>query len=310
MADNNCAAILTLRLKVKREAYPWLNASAVEVNQVWNFCNERASTALGNLGCWLSGFDLCYQTVGSAQYMRHIGASTIQRVCMEYATKRNIARKKKLRWRVSSGPRRSLGWIPFKAPNIKRSGNAVRYMGKTIRVFEAHRLDSVKWKQGCFAQDACGDWWLCLPVEVQIEDKPAPREMVGIDLGLKAVATTSDGNTLETGTHYRDLEAKIAQAQRRGHKKQAKRLHRKAANRRKDALHKFSRKIVNQYQNIVVGDVSSSKLAKTKMAKAVNDSGWYMLKRIGIVYLTHQRRGYASRDPGRTIGCDGYGRDD
>ena len=119
-----------------------------------------------------------------------------------------------------------------------------------------------------------------MPVEVQVEDKPAPREMVGIDLGLKSIATTSDGDTLEAGKHYRGLETKIAQAQRRGHKRQAKRLHRKAANRRKDALHKFSRKIVNQYQNIVVGDVSSSRLAKTRMAKAVHDSGWYMLKRM------------------------------
>jgi hypothetical protein len=28
----------TLRLKIKAEAYAWLNAAATEVNQVWNFC--------------------------------------------------------------------------------------------------------------------------------------------------------------------------------------------------------------------------------------------------------------------------------
>ena len=39
-----------------------------------------------------------------------------------------------------------------------------------------------------------------------------------------------------------DIERKIAQAQRRGHKRQAKRLHRTAARRRKDALHRFSTK--------------------------------------------------------------------
>jgi IS605 OrfB family transposase len=50
------------------------------------------------------------------------------------------------------------------------------------------------------------------------------------------------------------------------------------ARRRKDALHKYSRKIVDQYQNIVIGDVSSSKLAKTRMAKSVYDAGWGMLK--------------------------------
>ena len=56
---------LTLRLKVQTESYPWLNAAAVEVNQTWNFCNERAATVLGNLGRWVSGFDLCYETAGT-----------------------------------------------------------------------------------------------------------------------------------------------------------------------------------------------------------------------------------------------------
>jgi hypothetical protein len=31
--------VRTLRLKVKREGYAWLNAAAIEVNQVWNFAN-------------------------------------------------------------------------------------------------------------------------------------------------------------------------------------------------------------------------------------------------------------------------------
>jgi IS605 OrfB family transposase len=46
-----------------------------------------------------------------------------------------------------------------------------------------------------------------------------------------------------------------------------------------DVLHVFSRKIVDRYQHIVVGDVSSLKLVKTRMAKSVLDSGWGMLKR-------------------------------
>ena len=32
----------TLRLKVRREAYGWLNAAAVEVNEVFNYCNESS----------------------------------------------------------------------------------------------------------------------------------------------------------------------------------------------------------------------------------------------------------------------------
>jgi IS605 OrfB family transposase len=45
-------------------------------------------------------------------------------------------------------------------------------------------------------------------------------------------------------------------------------------------LHKFSRSIVDQYQHIFIGDVGSSKLAKTRMAKSVLDAGWGMLKRM------------------------------
>lgn len=271
----------TLRLKVQPEAYAWLNAAAVEVNQVWNFANQSAFDTWRRTDSkkkWLTGYDLCELTSGSTRYFERLCSGPIQCVCIQYAIKRRASRKTKLRWRTSFGPRRSLGWVPFKAINIKRHGKHLRFSGKALRVFESHRLDGVKWKQGCFAQDTLGDWWLCLPVEVPVEQNVAPKEAVGIDLGLKAIATTSDGDTLEAGRFYRDTEKKITQAQRRGHKRQAKRLHRKVKRQRADALHKFSRRIVDQYQKIAVGDVSSSKLAKTKMAKSVLDSGWYMLK--------------------------------
>jgi putative transposase len=275
--------IRTLRVKVRPESYGWLSAAAVEVNQVFNFCNETsllAATRTDLKRKWLTGFDLCQLTSGSARYFERIGAATIQRICVEYAQKRSAAKRLRLRWRVSRGARRSLGWVPFTATGLKRKGHALRFCGKTFRIFEAEHLNEVKWGQGCFAQDAVGDWWLCLPVEQPVEQCPAPEESVGIDLGLKDIAVTSDGDRLEAGRFYRGLESRIAQAQRRGHRRQAKRLHRKAARRRADALHKFSRRIVNQYQTIFVGDVSSRKLVRTRMAKAVFDSGWSMLKRM------------------------------
>jgi IS605 OrfB family transposase len=276
-----CSFTRTLRLKARDESYGWLNAAATEVNQVFNYCNETSFDAARRTDRkrkWLSGFDLCNLTAGATEYFEHIGADTIQRVCTEYAQKRQAARRMKLKWRVSRSSRRSLGWIPFKAANLKRQGRAVRFCGKTFRLFEAERLDGVRWKQGCFAQDALGDWWLCLPVEVLAEESVASREAVGVDLGLKDVAVTSEGERLAAGTFYRNLEQRIAQAQRRGHKRQAKRLHRKAARCRADALHKFSRRLVDQYQNIFVGDVSSPKLVRTRMAKSVLDSGWGMLR--------------------------------
>jgi putative transposase len=271
----------TLRLKVRREAYTWLNAAATEVNEVFNYCNEtslKAATRTDNKRKWLSGFDLCSLTAGATEYFDKIGSDTIQSVCNHYAQKRQAAKRLKLRWRVSRGARRSLGWVPFKAASLKRRGVCLRFAGKCLRVFERERLEGVSWQGGCFAQDAVGDWWLCLPVKVQAEETIAPQEAVGIDLGLKDIAVTSDEDRLAAGRWTEGYAQKLASAQRRGHKRQAKRIHRKAARCRADALHKFSRKIVDRYQKIVVGDVSSLKLIRTRMAKSVLDSGWGLLK--------------------------------
>jgi transposase len=83
-------------------------------------------------------------------------------------------------------------------------------------VFEQELLEGVKWKSGCFAQDSVGDWWLCLPVEAAVSRTPAPKEDVGLDLGLRETVATSDGDKLEAGQFYRSIEQKIANAQRRG----------------------------------------------------------------------------------------------
>jgi putative transposase len=273
--------IRTLRLKVKAEGYAWLNAAAIEVNQVWNYANAtsyKAARPYVGPPKWLSAFDLDNLTAGASKCFERVGAATIQRVNAEFASRRKQFKRAKLRWRVSSGSKRSLGWVPFKAVQVKRKGTSLRFSGKAFRVFERHRLEGISWKSGCFAQDSVGDWWLCLPVEVALCEIAAPKEEVGLDLGLRETVATSDGDKLEAGHFYRSIEQKIANAQRRGHKRQAKRLHRTAARRRRDALHRFSTKIVNAYQTIYVGDVSSLKLVKTRMAKSVLDAGWGMLK--------------------------------
>jgi putative transposase len=251
------------------------------VNQVWNFSNAasyKAARPFAGPPRYLSAFDLDKLTSGATEYFEHIGSDTIQRVNAEFATRRKQFKKAKLRWRVSQGSKRSLGWVPFKAVQLKWKGKHLRFSGKAFRVFERELLEGAVWKSGCFAQDAVGDWWLCLPVQREVSQSVAQKEAVGLDLGLRDTVATSDGEKLEAGRFYRSIELKIANAQSRGHKRQAKRLHRTAARRRKDALHKFSKKIVSTYQTIKIGDVSSLKLAKTRMAKSVLDAGWGMLK--------------------------------
>jgi putative transposase len=279
MVIEGAMCIRTLRLKVKAESYPWFNAAAI--NQVWNWGNAtsaKAARPFAGRAKWLSGFDLDKLSAGASEYFEHIGSETIQRVNAELATRRRQFKKTQLRWRVSRGAKRSLGWVPFKAAQLKRQGKLLRFAGKAFRVFEQDSLEGTKCQCGCFAQDSVGDWWLCVPVERAVALRVPKKEEVGLNLGLKDTVATSDGEKLEAGRFYRDIEQKIAQAQRRGHKRQAKRLHRMAARRRKDALHKFSRKIVDRYQRIFVGDVSSAKLVKTRLAKSVLDAGWSMLK--------------------------------
>ncbi len=274
-----CAPIIgTRRHKVHGSLYRWLEQAAIEVNQVWNWANSTSAKAACPFAAppkWLTGFDLCKLSAGACREFECIGADTIQRVNCEFATRRRQFRKVRLRWRVSRGPKRSLGWVPFKAASLRRHGKHLRLCGQTVRVFESGRLAGVTcWRDGFFAQGSVGDWWLCLPVLLpQVELTAAPREAVGIDLGLKDTAVTSDGDRLAAGRCYRDLESQIAQAQRRAHKRQAKRLHRPAARRRANAIHQFTRSLVAQHQSIYIGDVSSLKLAKTRMAKSVLDSG-------------------------------------
>jgi transposase len=195
--------VRTLRLKVKGDSYSWLRAAAIEVNRVWNYANEtsfRAVRPFAGPQRWLSAFDLDRLTAGATEHFERIGSATIQRVNAEYALRRRQAKKAKLRFRISRGPKRSLGWVPFKAQQLRRRGKAIRFSGKHFRVFERYRLEGVRLKSGCFAQDAIGDWWLCVAVEHAIPVAHPGTAEVGIDLGLKTTAATSDGRKLERNT--------------------------------------------------------------------------------------------------------------
>ena len=157
----------------------------------------------------MSGFDLCNLSAGASKYFEHIGADTIQRIAIKYAHKRSQFKGARLRWRVSSGSRRSLGWIPFKAASLRRHHRYLRFCGKGVRVFEPERFAGIaQWQSGCFSQDAVGDWYLCLPLQIP-DQSPAPSlSAVGIDLGLKDIAVTSDGERLMAGQFYRSPEVK------------------------------------------------------------------------------------------------------
>jgi hypothetical protein len=82
--------VRTLRFKVRSEAYAWLNAAAVESNQVWNYFNAtsyKAARPYAGKARWLTGFDLCNLSRRN-KFFEHIGADTIQRIATEFAARR------------------------------------------------------------------------------------------------------------------------------------------------------------------------------------------------------------------------------
>jgi IS605 OrfB family transposase len=144
-------------------------------------------------------------------------------------------------------------------------------------VWDTYGLSGFEFRSGSFSEDARGRWYLNIVVQVDSQSSEGTGQ-IGVDLGLKTTATCSDGTRLERGDFYRNAESKLGVAQRAKKKKQVKNIHAKIKNKRADALHKFSQKLVEENSLIVVGNVSSSGLAKTNMAKSVLDAGWYMLK--------------------------------
>ena len=137
-------AYTTLRLKVKRDAYAWLNEAAIEVNQVWNWaaatCADAADRNRRPSARFLTWFDLNNLSAGAGVMFAHIGADSIQCVNRQYAAKIRQFRRPRLKWRTSFGSRRSLGWVPFKGANIRRTKSGVRMLGKSFRLFDVERI--------------------------------------------------------------------------------------------------------------------------------------------------------------------------
>lgn len=281
----------TLKVRVKDKHAKLLREMSIEVNQVWNYANDLSFRMLKDHGRWLTGFDFSPYTAGASKEFAHIGSATIQEVCEEFAKKRKAAKKAQLRWRKSFGNRRSLGWVPFKARSTKFVNGQVRFAGHFFNIWDSYGLSQYAFRAGSFVEDARGRWYFCVAVAVEPKTGHEGQE-IGIDLGLKDVAICSDGTRLGNARFYRNQEDRLAIAQRANKKQRAKAIHAKIANRRKDALHKFSRTLVSKSSKIVVGGVSPSWLAKTPMAKSVYDAGWaglkimlkYKCEHAGIVY--------------------------
>ena len=281
--------MLTYRYRIKdATSGKHLLRMAWAVNTVWNFCNEVSVLAWRRHKHVLSAFDLITLTAGAGHDLG-LHTDTLSEICQEYTRRKRQFHKIKLRWRSR---KRSLGWIPFKGRCIRLYEGAITYKGRRLRFWPSRPVGGTV-KTGNFSQDACGHWYVNLQCAVETPSVPIGDAEIGIDLGLKHQLACSDmAAPYARANLTRQHEAALARAQRAHKKQRVKAIHARIANARKDWAHKTTTAIVRRATLVVVGNVSSTQLSKTRMAKSVSDAGWgqlrtmlaYKAMRLGVTY--------------------------
>ena len=294
-----------LRLRVKDKHALFFQSQAKDVNMVWNYCQELSLRVLAREQRFMSAFDMARYTKGATQEGLQLHSQTVQAISEEYCTRRKQFKKAKLRWRASFGKRKALGWIPVKACALSYRNGQVHYQGKAISLWDSFGLKDYALRQGNFCEDARGRWYLNVTVDVKKPAASLGTSAVGIDLGLKDFACTSDGAKVAAQKIYRGAQYDLAVAQRSRNKERVRAIHAKIANRRKDFLHKLSTDLVKTHGAIFVGNVNAAKLAKTKMAKSVLDAGWSSFRTMlkykcdhAAVWFEEVNERYSSQDCG------------
>lgn len=203
------------------------------------------------------------------------------------------------------------GYPKFKSKknNKKSYTTNCNYCGKpTIEVsFEENKikLPKLKWvkaklhrgftgkiKTATISQAQSGKYFVSLLVETEHIPIKTTGSMVGIDLGIKDLIITSDGEKIDNIRTTKKYEDKLAKEQRKlSHKVKGSknwnkqrikvaRIYEKIHNTRTDNLHKTSHKLIKENQLIVSEDLAVSSMVKNhNLAKAITDCGWYELTR-------------------------------
>lgn len=142
-----------------------------------------------------------------------------------------------------------------------------------------------------------GKYFLSVFVETDVQPLEKTGSVTGVDVGLKDFAILSHGIVYKNPKYVRQLEAKLAKAQRvlsrrqevaikqkrkiseaknvQKQKCKVARIHEKIANMRVDYLQKISTEIIKNHDVIGIEDLQVSNMLKNhKVAKAISDASW------------------------------------
>lgn len=197
----------------------------------------------------------------------------------------------------------AVGFPKFKSKKNNKQSYRTQFTSNNIQVdFDNNKikLPKLKWikcklsktfngqiKNATISKTNTNKYFVSVLVDTENFKLEPSKNRVGIDLGLKEFAITSDGVVYENPKFLRKLEYKIKFQQRalsrkkkgsnnyNKNKLKLAKLHEKIANARKDYLHKISTELINENQIICLEDLKVSNMMKNhNLAKAISEVSW------------------------------------
>ena len=179
----------------------------------------------------------------------------------------------------------------FKKRTQKYSLLKIPKLKSWIKVLE-HRALSGKIKYVTISKTPTGQYYAAFTCETVIQKLPSKPNALGIDLGIKDLLITSDGQKVKNPRFLQQKLKRLRYAQRqvsKKHKGSGRRkkhitklagIHQKVSNTRKDYLHKISTYLIRENQTICVEDLAVKNMVKNhKLAQAISDVSWGELLR-------------------------------